>query len=241
MSFVFGSTIKNYFDLRYEIIRNLEEPGGVVHLGVYVDTHNLATIGAGFLVSANAEAILVGMGFSASVASSAAKKIVAATNHVTFSSDSAAQSAVNAALASALSGAGNSATFQYKNSDQVRNTFSAIAKQYEGMVDSWTPPGVTIPNGRERLALLSLAYNNMLGIKINGKYKSPLLRDAIAARNRAEAWFQIRYDSNGGDSPDRGTAKRRFYESSLLGLYADPKNATLEEAKRAVSRVKCNV
>lgn len=51
--------------------------------------------------------------------------------------------------------------------------------------------GIVLPDSRERAALVSLAYANptsLLGDK---------LMSAIASGNRAEAWYQIRYQSNG--------------------------------------------
>jgi len=41
---------------------------------------------------------------------------------------------------------------------------------------------------------------------------------AISTDDRAEAWFQIRYQSNGGNNKP-GIAKRRYYESELFSLY----------------------
>ena len=90
---------------------------------------------------------------------------------------------------------------------------------------------------RERLALLSLAYNNIIGVTTdsNGNVviKSPTLRNDILTGNRAAAWYEIRYNSNGGSSASAGIATRRFYESTLFGLYADPSNPTLTESMQA--------
>lgn len=76
--------------------------------------------------------------------------------------------------------------------------------------------GIVLPDSRERAALVSLAYANptkLLGDK---------LMSAIASGNRAEAWYEIRYQSNGeGPATVEGTATRRFYESGLFGLYGE--------------------
>jgi hypothetical protein len=76
--------------------------------------------------------------------------------------------------------------------------------------------GIVLPDSRERAALVSLAYANpstLLGDK---------LMSAIASGNRAEAWYEIRYHSNGeGLATVGGTATRRFYESELFGLYGE--------------------
>jgi len=73
--------------------------------------------------------------------------------------------------------------------------------------------GFHMSESRERAALASLAYNNasvLLG---------PELVASIQAGDRAEAWFQIRYKSNGGKSRSPGIANRRYSESDLFGLY----------------------
>ncbi|MBK6638098.1 MAG: hypothetical protein IPG34_10775 [Rhodocyclaceae bacterium] len=72
---------------------------------------------------------------------------------------------------------------------------------------------------------MSLSYNGMLG------GESPSLQKALIDGDRAEAWYQIRYGSNPDNLP--GVAKRRYYESSLFGLYADPANPTGDEARQA--------
>ncbi len=76
----------------------------------------------------------------------------------------------------------------------------------------------------ERIALFSLAYNNP-------KLLGPGLGTAIEEGNRAEAWFQIRYGSNGGSSASDGIAKRRYYESELFGVFANNNTPTVKEAK----------
>ena len=76
--------------------------------------------------------------------------------------------------------------------------------------------GITWGPSKERAALISLAYNNpaLLG---DG------LATALVNNNRAEAWWEIRYSSNGGQSPSQGIANRRNRESDLFNLYnADP-------------------
>lgn len=68
-------------------------------------------------------------------------------------------------------------------------------------------------HSNERGALLSLVYNNPILI---GKG----LAGAIITNNRAEAWYEIRYNSHGGDSKNLpGIAKRRIEESNMFSLY----------------------
>ena len=56
----------------------------------------------------------------------------------------------------------------------------------------------------------------------------------MQANNRAKAWFEIRYGSNGGASEATvgpGLAKRRYLESQMFGLYDDANNVGTVEAK----------
>jgi hypothetical protein len=62
----------------------------------------------------------------------------------------------------------------------------------------------------ELIALYSLAYNNT-------DLVGPKLEAAIRAGDRAEAWYEILYNS--GSLEIAGDAKRRLLESHLFGLY----------------------
>jgi hypothetical protein len=144
-------------------------------------------------------------------------------------------------------------SFGFSSETQVKELFdgtgavgSGLAQKFEKIVDSWArvhgiyPSGV-MPDSQERTVLLSLAYNGVLN-------KSGKLADDIKANNRAEAWFELRYDTNPVAQKysqgvaltgsladqfthgiDKGIAKRRDYESTLFGLY-DPGTVTLAEA-----------
>lgn len=71
--------------------------------------------------------------------------------------------------------------------------------------------GFVLPESNERAALMSMFYNGGAGIV--GKN----LLNALQGDNRAEAWYEIRYGSNG----DGGHARRRYAEANLFGLYED--------------------
>ena len=81
--------------------------------------------------------------------------------------------------------------------------------------------GLSMSQSRERAALVSLAYNSpaLLG---GG------LASALNDGNRGEAWYQIRYQSNGNALA--GLANRRYRESALFGLYDNETNPPKEEA-----------
>ena len=70
--------------------------------------------------------------------------------------------------------------------------------------------GFHMAESRERAALASLAYNNASALL------GPKLVAAIQTDDRAEAWYQIRYNSNGGASSGSGIANRRIAESNLF-------------------------
>ena len=101
-----------------------------------------------------------------------------------------------------------------------------------------------MPLSDERVAVVSLAYNRGAGM-LNGIPQSNVpehpVMDAIRDGDRAEAWFQIRYNCWGSDpldaqypdarSNEGGLRKRRFAEAEVFGLYDDPANVTSEEAR----------
>lgn len=101
-----------------------------------------------------------------------------------------------------------------------------------------------MPLSDERVALVSVAYNRGSAM-LNGNPQANVpehpVMDAIRDRDRAEAWFQTRYNNWGSDPLDRqypdaqsnegGLRKRRFAEAHVLGLYDDPANVTPEEAR----------
>ncbi|TKB72939.1 MAG: hypothetical protein E8D46_10695, partial [Nitrospira sp.] len=104
---------------------------------------------------------------------------------------------------------------------EIQNAFTTIIDNiYEATVTAWLPG---IPDSNERLALVSLAYNGLVGIRTDAQgnflgYKSPALRQAILSDNRAEAWYEIRYNSNA----NAGHTNRRYEEAQTFGLYNGP-------------------
>jgi Ca2+-binding RTX toxin-like protein len=102
---------------------------------------------------------------------------------------------------------------------------------FESLVNQWLPG---IPPSSERIALLSLAYNSRTN-KTTGipTTLGPKLLSAIQSGNRAEAWYQIRYNTNPSAIDSAGIAKRRYYESQTFGVFAVPGQPTLPEAMQA--------
>lgn len=120
---------------------------------------------------------------------------------------------------------------------QMQAVFPVAALEAEIKVDAWL---AGIPQSNERIALVSLAYNNLIGVNPGGTFKSPTLRQAIIDDNRAEAWYQIRYESNGGLSritSGEGIANRRITESDLFSLYDNPGQSVGEAEAKEVLRM----
>ncbi|MEL7030129.1 MAG: calcium-binding protein, partial [Pseudomonadota bacterium] len=112
-------------------------------------------------------------------------------------------------------GASKRSEFAFLSNSEMVDFFNAeIVDQFESVVDDWLPG---VPVSVERAAYLSLAYNGI----IQGDGFSPNLNAAVEDGDRAEAWFEIRYNTNGGASRSTGIAKRRYVESHLHSLYDD--------------------
>lgn len=101
----------------------------------------------------------------------------------------------------------------------------ASAAQYAVYADQ-----LNMPLSREKLALTSVTYNRGVG----AMQGHPLL-DAIDSGNRAEAWYQLRYNCWGSKADaEAGLRKRRLVEAQVFGLYDDPARVTPEEAKQTM-------
>ncbi len=113
----------------------------------------------------------------------------------------------------------NPDTFNFTiDTDIIKTIFYLSQGFFEAKIDDFCAAyGIDIiPNSNERIALFSLAYNQ----KNDNPLLGEKLGEAIALEDRAEAWCQIRYYSNGEQT--NNTAKRRFLESTLFGV-DDPK------------------
>lgn len=109
---------------------------------------------------------------------------------------------------------------------EIDATFNVVIEQYE---QALTEKISSSDISRERLALISLKYNEIPG-------ESPLLGNnllgALERGDRFGAWYEIRYRSNAKRSASQGIANRRYRESDLFGLFDgnDPNNITKEGA-----------
>ncbi|HEX5737557.1 MAG TPA: hypothetical protein VFY22_03540 [Hydrogenophaga sp.] len=84
-----------------------------------------------------------------------------------------------------------------------------------------------MPDSRERLALISVTYNRGVGAM-----RGHALLDAIDDGDRAQAWYQLRYNCWGSNAQyEAGLRKRRLVEAQVLGLYDDPADVGPDEAR----------
>lgn len=111
--------------------------------------------------------------------------------------------------------------------EESRNLLErASLPEYEGPAD-----GLNMPYSKERAALVSVTYNrNPARVRTHMQG----FTDAVTDGDRAEAWYQLRYNSKGtNNDPDvqLGIRARRNMESQVFGLYDDPLNVTADEAR----------
>ncbi|AMK76855.1 MULTISPECIES: calcium-binding protein [Methylomonas] len=239
---------------------NLVKTAEGVKTEAYLDSKKIPTIGIGFNLRDTNVLQKVLMAFSVDGVTDLANVTNAflVIANAPYNSDTALQTALNNKMAEYYAqGKVNRSTFAFAAGEtgfnEMRDTFNQAVQEYEGnhlpgknepgRVDNWL---ANIPSSKERAVLVSLSYNGLIN-----EGTSPTLRKAILDGNRAEAWYQIRYDSNKlgkhylgnviepseqlafDKGEDKGTAKRRFLESETFGLYNDEVNVTPDEAKDA--------
>ncbi len=236
----------DYSDRRFDVIRAVEGR----RYFPYSDNpkgRGYPTIGIGFKIQDNWSDILKGMGFDMSEGAPAAEKAYIAQIEAVINSYGATVTAaqmtqytneLNAIMARRAAEYGiNRTTFRYLSNDEVRTTYDLIVEPiYEDRLSKWlgetTPETMytVVPKGFERIALLSLTYNGYIGYdsQNNRPIGSPSLRKALLVDgNRAEAWYEIRYNTPSsaerldvtrtGYSADMfNKIKRNFFEAELF-------------------------
>lgn len=186
----------------------------------YLDTaaNPAPTIGIGFNLRYNLEPVLkaiVGSGWNATLQAKL-KSVI----DLTYSSGQSTllNSRLDKVMAdwNATRDSSVPKTFGFSSDTQIKTALVALSPRYEKMIDSWLS---AIPFSTERAVLFSLAYNapSLLG---------PKLKAAIIDGDRAEAWYEIRYNSNG--SGHAGIANRRYVEAEHFKLFADAAATTAE-------------
>ena len=232
---------EEYIEKRYDFILQAEE-NGKIHLRPYNDGEGWITIGIGFnLASENVrEKVLSTMGIKDASLIESLTLYLSARLSPTNTENSTIRKLLDDTVGIYTSGS----KFEFDSDSQVKALFTGengeegLVEEYEKRVDDWAGQNKlgAIPKSRERIALLSLAYNGVLA-------HSKLLAEAIKRGDRAEAWYQIRYQSNRtslSQAPVNGVhglAKRRYYEAEMFGLYdasTDPAQTERDNARRMV-------
>jgi len=118
-------------------------------------------------------------------------------------------------------------SLQLPSEPKATDLLNAVAQDREALLDqALASRNITLSESNERLALLSMVYNGGLGVFGQALSQSKLLT-ALETGNRAEAWFEIRYNTNAESTRTDATsfrvaggiANRRYAESDLFGLY----------------------
>jgi Ca2+-binding RTX toxin-like protein len=233
----------NYADTLFAILKQLEG----IKWQPYLDSKKIPTIGVGFNLTDSSVfdkvATTLGIDPNASVSERNYYNQIFAAARQPYSTVEDLLFALNSIMLDRYADITDMAVnkqpafeFDISSDAQIQLAFNKIIPAYEDRVTSWlTANGIAgIGESNERVALVSLAYNSPTD-KITGypNLLGPALGKALAAGDRAEAWYEIRYDSNGGTSPSSGIANRRYKESELFGLYNDANNVTEDDAKNA--------
>lgn len=134
-------------------------------------------------------------------------------------------SAIDAAPADQKTRLGLASGLQITREESRSLLERASLPQYEGPADD-----LDMPYSNERVALVSVTYNRspaLVRTRMQG------FMDAVGDGDRAEAWYQLRYNSKGTNndpSVQLGVRSRRNMESQVFGLYDDPLNVSRSEA-----------
>ena len=106
--------------------------------------------------------------------------------------------------------------------DQMDAAFETLAKKYEERINDF----VNLDKSYERVILFSFVYNSrkLLGGKLKVALQGAGDTPEERARSRAEAWYEIRYNSG-------NQYKRRIIESEVFSLYDNANNVSYKEAK----------
>ena len=236
-------TITGYADALYSFLMNLECLDKVNgDLKPYYDSKKLVTIGIGFNVEGNPLAlniVLKAFGIDPSRTGLSAEAIAAENEYLSkinaeitknYADDLTLQQALNAIMAqraadsrlSALPSSAKRTEFNFADGNEIRAAYDQLIPHYEQIVTDWMDangitfalPELQFPDTEERQALVSLAWNNLIG-----PGKSPLLAKALLNEDRAEAFYEIAYNSNAGESRSQGIANRRYREADYKAAY----------------------
>ena len=139
-------------------------------------------------------------------------------------------------------------TFTLPNKDKGIAISHAVINYYERTVDNWlTAFGFDIlksnshllsRNSKERAVLVSLAFQQIIGVESDGTPLSVPLANALIEDDRGETWFVIRYCLYDSALPRESIIKQRLFESELFGIYDNDvgaNNINREQCKQLYS------
>lgn len=207
-----------YQKTSFDLLLNLE--GSTKRAYLDAAANPAPTIGIGLNLRYNLEPVLKAM--TGSGWSAALQTRIKSVIDLTYSSGQTdlLNSRLDKVMAdwSAAHGATVPNTFGFSSDAQIKTALITISPRYEATIDGWLSG---VPTSSERAVLFSMAYNapSLLG---------PKLKAAILEGDRAEAWYEIRYNSNGSGQP--GIANRRYVEAEHFKLFSADTTATTAEA-----------
>lgn len=204
----------DYLDLTWATLKQLEGARTLPYLDT-ASTPN-ATIGVGFNISANdalRKATLRALGLDPDAEqdgtplSLKTKEVIDSVTATPGATSSDLQDALDAMVADWTGGAVTAFQLPDASDTTLRPIWDEVRQSYEDAINSRI---TNVQDSRERAVLFSLAYQSA---NLIGEH----LTTALNAGDRAEAWYEIRYNSN----LKGNVAKRRYVESHLFGLYDD--------------------
>jgi Ca2+-binding RTX toxin-like protein len=213
----------NYLDYAWAILKQLEGSEALPYLDNAEPDHK-ATIGMGFNIEDTPLALqktIEAMGYNPALthtdpADGQVKTLQEKAQEVINAATTTGnlRATLNTMLREWTGDANATFALPNANDEILRPIWDELLETYENRVDikiqilGAPGPAGTVPPSRERAVFLSLVYQsaNLLGSS---------LEQAINANDRAEAWYEIRYNSNG----DNSHTKRRYVESQIFGLY----------------------
>ena len=104
---------------------------------------------------------------------------------------------------------------RFPSENYAATLFGIMLPEYESALDAALGGPAQLLQSKERIAIISLLYTMTNPTSASITNKIPATISAIQHDNRAEAWYEIRYNSN---ARNRNTA-RRYREANLFGLY----------------------
>ncbi|UVC10318.1 calcium-binding protein [Rhizobium sp. TH2] len=112
-------------------------------------------------------------------------------------------------------------TFEFGNSDHVKQFVEMAMASTEDLLASWGDVG--LPESEERAVLASMLQQ--------GADIGDVMDDLLFNGDRAGAWFGIRYMDREAETVNNATAARRYFQSDVFELYNDPDFVDIDEAE----------